>query len=550
MKKVRSLVVLIVILTLAAGVFYTEFNRAGSVPAPLVLEGGELASVAALPSAPNTTMRGPFVSEGAPAASFDGKLTDLPQVGPAEKKPMREMASPLDSLPAVDGSAPDALLQAAGTVDAMPALGVSFAGLDLQNYGAGWPPDTNGDVGPNHYIQTVNTSIGIYTKTGAALSRVTFNTLFTGTGTPCDDKNMGDPVALYDHYSGRWILTDFAWSSTRGPFYECIAVSKTADPVAGGWWFYALMTSSNQLNDYPKLGVWPDGIYMSANMFTRAKTYAGVKVWAINRDNLINGLALKTVAFTLGTSYFSLIPSTDTNASRASLGTPNYFLSNSASTTAMQMWKFTVNWITPTSSTFTGPTTIPVTSFARPTTKAFVPQLGTTEKLDTLGDRLMVQLQYRNVSGTPALWVTHSVLSNNVTGIRWYEIRGLTGTPAVYQSGTYQPDSNHRWMGSIAADKMGNAAVGYSVSSTSMYPAIRYAGRLVTDAINTLGQGEATLVAGTGSQSGGYNRWGDYSAMTLDPDGCTFWYTTEYYITTSNNWQTRIASFKFPTCTP
>jgi hypothetical protein len=161
----------------------------------------------------------------------------------------------------------------------------------------------------------------------------------------------------------------------------------------------------------------------------------------------------------------------------------------------------------------------------------------------------MVQLQYRNINNTPALWVTHAALSNSVAAIRWYEIRGLTGTPSVYQSGTFQPDANHRWMGSIAADKMGNAAVGYSVSSTSMYPAVRYAGRLVTDALGSLAQGEATMKAGTGSQSGGYNRWGDYSAMVIDPtDGCTFWYTTEYYITTGSNWQTWIGWFKFPGC--
>jgi hypothetical protein len=548
MKKMRSIVVFVVILTVAAGAFYTEFTRAGSVPAPKFLEAGELESMASAPSAPNTSINGPFVTVSSAPGSFDGSLTELPQIGPAEKVPMREMLSPFEASTS-DGSAPDPVLQTDNFINAMPGLGISFAGLDLNSWGAGWPPDTNGDVGPNHYIQTVNTSIGIYDKaTGAALSRVTFNSLFGGTGTPCDDLNKGDPVVLYDHYSGRWIITDFAWNSTKGPFYECIAVSKTADPVSGGWWFYALQASSNQLNDYPKLGVWPDGIYMSANMFTRAQRYAGVKVWALNRDNLINGQPLTTVAFTLGTSYFSLIPSTDTNTSRAALGTPNYFLSNYNSTTIMRMWKFTVNWVTPSNSTFTGPTSITVASATKYTSR--IPQLNSSETLDALGDRLMVQLQYRNIGGVPSLWVNHTVVSNSVAGIRWYEIRNMSSTPTVYQSGTYQPDTNHRWMGSIAVDKMGNAAVGYSVSSSSMYPAIRYAGRLVTDTLGTLGQGEATLIAGTGSQSGGYNRWGDYSAMTLDPNGCTFWYTTEYYVTTGNNWQTRIASFQFPSCTP
>jgi hypothetical protein len=254
------------------------------------------------------------------------------------------------------------------------------------------------------------------------------------------------------------------------------------------------------------------------------------------------------VAFTLGTSYFSLIPSTSTASSPVPSGTPNYFLSNYGTSTALRMWKFTVNWTTPSNSTFTGPTSITVASYTKYTAR--IPQKGVSETLDSLGDRLMVQLQYRNINNTPALWVAHTATSNSVAGIRWYEIRNLSSTPSVYQQGTYQPDSNHRWMGSIAVDKAGNAAVGYSVSSSAINPAIRYAGRLVTDTLGTLGQGEATLIAGTGSQSGGYNRWGDYSAMTVDPNGCTFWYTTEYYVTTGYNWQTRIASFQFPGCTP
>ncbi len=550
-RKIRSLFVLTLIVAIAAGAFYMNFNRsaASAIPAPLAIEGAAEGASILTAGAPTTGQSGPIVGNPVQAVSFDGDLRNLPQVGPGAQRLMREMVSPSTGESATDGMGPDPVLQAAAAVDAMPGLGISFAGLDLTNWGAGWPPDTNGDVGPNHYIQTVNTSIGIYDKTtGAALTRITFNNLFAGTGTPCDAQNMGDPVVLYDQYSGRWILTDFAWSSTRGPFYECIAVSKTADPVSGGWWFYALQTNATQLNDYPKLGVWPDGIYMSSNMFTRAKTYAGVKVWALNRADMISGAPLRNVAFTLGTTYFTLYPSTVSSTFTVPAGTPNYFMSLYAPST-MRMWKFTVNWTTPTSSTFTGPTAITVASFTKPTTSGLVPQLGSTTKLDTLGDRLMVQIQFTNVGGVPALWFSHSVLSNSVTGIRWYEIRNMATTPTVYQQGTYQPDSLFRWMPSLAVDVDGNMAVGYSVSSSGMYPAIRYAGRLATDALGTLGQGESTLIAGTGSQTN-YTRWGDYSAMVLDPNGCTFWYTTEYYATTGTNWQTRIASFQFPTCAP
>jgi hypothetical protein len=431
-----------------------------------------------------------------------------------------------------------------------PSNGNGFAGLDLQNWGGGWPPDTHGAVGPNHYIQAVNTSMAVYDKaTGARLSAFTFNNFMGGAaGSACDAYNQGDPIVLYDHYSGRFIVTDFAWKSTRGPFYECIAVSKTADPVSGGWWFYQVEVSSNALGDYPKLGVWPDGIYMGASMFRNARTYSGAKVWAFNRADLISGAPLRSVAFTLGSSYFSVFPSTTAPmGGDPTTGTPNYFFSDYGVSNAVRMWKFTTNWTTPSASTFTGPTTISTAAYSKPTGR--VPQKNSSETLDILGDRLMSNFEYRNLNGNQSLWLTRSVINGSSTGIRWMEIRNMSGTPSVYQQGTFAPDANYRWMPSIGVDKQGNMAVGYSVSSSTMFPAIRYGGRLVTDALGTLGQGEASLIEGTGSQSGGYNRWGDYASMTIDPnDGCTFWFTTEYYITTSNAWQTRIGSFKFPGC--
>ncbi|MEW5940042.1 MAG: hypothetical protein AB1750_10295, partial [Chloroflexota bacterium] len=189
-----------------------------------------------------------------------------------------------------------------------------------------------------------------------------------------------------------------------------------------------------------------------------------------------------------------------------------------------------------------------VASFSRPASNS-VRQLGSSKRLDTLGDRLMSNLQYRNINGTQSLWVSRTVkVSTSSYGIRWMEVRNMSGTPSVYQQGTYAPSSAYRWMPSLAVDKFGNMAVGYSVSTSQMYPAIRYAGRLVTDALGTLGQTEQTFFAGTGGQTS-YSRWGDYAAMTVDPvDDCTFWFTTEYYEATGTNWQTRIGSFKFPGC--
>ena len=533
------------------------YGSGSSAPAMMGMEGsGESARID--PNAPTAGIRGPFVETFDAPVSMDIDLRDLPQTGPEEKRPSREMGQ----LPTRDRNAgPDPVIQTSETVGnrpfnemlaAAPAPLTTFKGLDLTNWGGGWPPDTHGDVGPNHYIQAVNTSVGIFDKaTGTRLAAFTINNFFVAAGGSgaCATLNYGDPIVIYDQVSGRWIVTDFAFagSGTTPPYYECIAVSKTADPVSGGWWVYTVTASTTALNDYPKFGIWNDGIYMSANMFTGGASYGGVKVWALNRDDMISGAALRSVAFTLGTSYFSLLPA-NLKGVAAPAGTPEYFMSDYGSNTSMKLWKFTTNWATPASSTFTGPTSFAVASFTRPSATV-VRQLGSTTRLDTLGDRLMSNLQYRNVGGTQSLWVSRTVkVSNTSTGIRWMEVRNMSGTPSVYQQGTYAPSTAFRWMPSLAVDKFGNMAVGYSMSTSTTYPSIRYAGRLVTDAVGTLGLTETIMFAGTGSQTS-YSRWGDYAAMTVDPvDDCTFWFTTEYYETTGTNWQTRIGSFKFPGC--
>jgi hypothetical protein len=509
-------------------------------------DGGE--QVTAIDLAASADVSGPFVGEEVKAVSMDLALTDLPQDGfTADQRVQRsEPLGPIDPS-ASFSSKTDPVAQTRFGRISIPAPINTFAGLDLTNWGAGWPPDTHGAVGPNHYIQAVNSSVAIYDKaTGSRLAAFKLDAFFPA-GNACDTNNQGDPIVLFDQWSGRFMVTDFNWASTNGPFYECIAVAKTSDPVNGGWWSYAVQVSSSNMGDYPKFGAWHDGIYMGANMFKRARTYAEARVWAFNRADLISGAPLRSVSFSLGSSQFSVFPA---NAGIATAlpaaGTPAFFFSNYGTTTALKVWKMTTNWTTPSASTISAVINVPVASYTKPSSK--VPQLGSTVTLDTLGDRIMSAPEYVNIGGTPAIWVNHTVVSGSATGIRWYELRNLSGTPSVYQQGTYQPDSNYRWMGSLAVDKQGNMAVGYSVSSSSMYPAIRYAGRLTTDTLGALGQGEATLYAGTGAQTS-YSRWGDYATMTVDPnDGCTFWYSTEFYSATGTNWQTRIGSFKFAGC--
>jgi hypothetical protein len=442
---------------------------------------------------------------------------------------------------------------------------VSFKGLDFSTWGAGWPPDTVGDVGPNHYIQAVNTSIAIYSKTGTQLAAFTYDTLFSGTSTACDNSNQGDPTVIYDPLADRWYVSDFAFTGAGDvpPFYQCIAVSKTGDPVSGGWYLYAIRTDDAThpwFADYPKMGLWPDALFLTANMFD-VNTYKEVRVWAFNRGDLLSGAPVRQLIVDLNTATRDgLLPVNMRRGGAPPVGRDQMLVSESQSIFAYEVWKFHVDFNTPANSTFTGPTNVSQTSYSFGTATVTSP----ANVLDTLEDRMMMQAQYMKVGAAESLWVNHTVRSGGAgtpNGIQWAQINvtggTVTTTPVQQQIyGNVGADGVHRWMGSIAADVQGNMALGYSASRNTLNPDIRYAGRLLADAVNTLPQTETSLIPAAvvrGTQSGNCagspcTRWGDYSAMTLDPDGCTFWYTTEYYETSGTNWQTRIASFKFPGC--
>jgi hypothetical protein len=501
---------------------------------------------------------------------FRGDVRHIPQGNLIRSEARPEPKSPSDVLPGAPQA--DSALQTAPATSTATAGASSFAGLDFANFGAGWPPDPNGDVGPNNYVQTVNTSVGIFGKDGTRQAAFTFDSLFSqaATGTPCDNSNQGDPVALYDPFGDRYIVSDFAWNDAQfgtGPFYQCMAVSKTSDPVSGGWYFYAWKTETGaSLPDYPKLGVWPDGIYMSANVFASSGSgsFQNAQVWSFNRTQMeagdpnAQGVTFAVPRTVGGVSVFSLLPSNARAVTGAPpAGSPNYFSSIYGSY-AIRTWKFHVDWTTPANSTFTGPTNTSISTFN--VGPSNVPEQD-GNNLDTLSYRLMMQNQYTNLNGRESLWLTHTVGSGSgVAQVRWYELPVTGGAiGSVRQQSTWSPDLLNRFMPSLAVDKNGDMAVGYSVSDASMYPAIRYAGRLASDPLNQLTQSEQTIVQGLGFQcctfsDGTVNtRWGDYSAMTIDPDGCTFWYTGEYYdahptTKLEDNWQTRIASFQLPGC--
>jgi hypothetical protein len=465
---------------------------------------------------------------------------------------------------------------------AAPAPDSSFDGLDFANWGAGHPPDTNGDVGPTYYIETVNTSIGIYDKsTGNRVAAFTFNSFMSQGhfGNLCDTNNFGDPVVLYDTYEDRWFITDFAFQLDGGGnvvnppgAFQCFAVSKTGDPVNGGWNFYSI-AAPGALNDYPKFGVWPDGIYMSANLFgyPAGGAFQGFHMWALNKQQMYAGApSPQVVEFSGDTSDFTVIPANSRlQAGTPPAGSPEYFVSTEQFLNAVSVYKFHVDWDKVSTSTFTGPSTAatptcwPNSAVANASTPA--------NSADTLSIRAMAQAQYTNLGGAESLWVDHTVNrgefplascggtnTNNAT-VRWYQANVTGGTVAanVVQDASFDPDGANtffRFMPALAVDRAGDLAVTYTKSNSTTNPQIKYAGRLASDPLNTFGQAEQTLIDGTGAQSGNCGgaacvRWGDYSGMSLDPNGCEFWMAGEYFATTGLNDLTRIGSFHYPGCT-
>jgi len=448
----------------------------------------------------------------------------------------------------------DEAVQTAPITAAMPGTNLNFDGVPFPGVACNCaPPDTNGEVGATQYVQIVNEGYQVFNKsTGASqLGPSGIATLWQGFGGVCESAGNGDPVVLYDQIAGRWIISQFAGASV--PTDECIAVSTSSD-ATGTYFRYAFHLGSNFF-DYPHLGVWPDAYYMSMNVFNSSGTaFLGPQPFAFDRAKMLNGqpATFVTTGVTGGSSEEVYLPADFDGSMLPPAGAPATFVEFPGGG-SYRTFHFHVDFATPANSSFT--------LFASPAaagftllcsgTRSCVPESGTTSRLDGIGDRLMFRLSYRNFGDHESVVGNYTVSSGSVAGIRWFELRNVTSGPvSKFQESTYQPDSTWRWMGSAAMDGSGNIAIGYSASSGTIFPQIRYSGRLASDPLNTLSQGESTLFAGTGSQTGTSSRWGDYSDMTVDPvDDCTFWYTTEYYATTTSfNWRTRIGSFKFPGC--
>src|ERR1051326_134774 len=586
--------------TKAKSTVKNNFSKSSSIPQGGSLEPASITATSFGESAPLTAIAGQTltvendVDQGEEEAAEN---RDVRFVTEAAKLKSQKMSSAQLSLM-------DKALQTSVPTINTPAPSLTFEGLGrTENIAAGFgnlsPPDTNGDVGPNHYVQQTNLLVRVWNKTGTPLTApFPLSSLWAvangGPGGQCSASDAGDPVVLYDPLANRWMLSQFAFASqTAAPYHQCIAISKTADP-SGAYYLYDFITGGttggNEFPDYPHLGVWPDGYYMMVHQFTLGGPFNGTGVYSFNRAKMLVGdptanyiyfnLNLTSHPEGIGGGLFADLDGLNPPPA----GAPDIFAYLTATdfgdpAKGIRLFNFHADFAVPANSTFTeraessyaAPLAVAGFSLVSPAGRRDVPQPApaatVTTSLDSITDRLMHRMQYRNHGGFETLVLSHTVGSPGSTVFgtfraapRYYELRNSGSGYTVNEQATFGPaDGISRWVPSAAEDNQGNLAVGYSVSSGAaggnVMPGIRYAGRLATDPPNGLAQGEATLINGTGVQTSTGNRWGDYSMLALDPsDDCTFWYTTEYYTAAGQaastvGWQTRIGAFKFPQCT-
>jgi hypothetical protein len=481
-------------------------------------------------------------------------------------------------------SADGALQLFSPTTPSIPAPLLTFEGLsNLDNFNIfGFrvnPPDPNGEVGPNNYVEIINLVFGVYDKAGnLLLGPIDTGSLWAGFQIPdCTDPS-GDPVVLYDQLADRWLLSQF---TTRGmnpdgtfnglPFYNCVAISQTGDPT-GAYFRYAFITAqpgttSTFFPDYPKYGLWKKSYLLTSRDFGSEGEY-GISVYALEKNKMIDGNPnARAVHFFIDGNDPDLLPlvgdgllPADIDGTRQPkedapapiVGTQDDNASYGATFDALNIWELSVKWKANPEASIILKTQLPVASFdsifpcgvvpsafpGQPTGRDCLPQPGITDGgqyLDILSyrQRPTFRLAYRNFGTYESLVTNQSVEAlPGVAGPRWYEIRRTGGSYSVYQQGTYAPnDGVHRWMGSIAQDKNGNMALSYSVvNGTNVFPGIRYTGRLAGDPLGQMTLGEGTIINGAGVQTTTNSRWGDYTDITVDPtDDSTFWYVNEYY---------------------
>lgn len=459
------------------------------------------------------------------------------------------------------------------------SIGVNV--LALTNVDQTGPPDQNIAVGDTQIVEWINSSYAVFDKTTGALIAGPFegdSLWFGSNGQQCanNPNPSRDIIIQWDSLNHRWL---FAYNIPAPPYTVCIAVSQTAD-ATGSYYLYQFPLAANQIPDYPKWGIWTNAYYQTTNNYLvhAGLPFTGAYPCAYNSAKMIVGdPSAEQICFQLSSSDFGLLPGDIDSATPPPANQDEFFIGGflqGANNNALYLYSLHPDFANPSQSTITGNDAsqpITVANFEQTCdgvqygTTPCVPELN-GELLRALGDRLMYRFAYSDDPASAHVgptagsvprqhWVvSHSVeVSGGQAGMRWYEfIAPQHAVPAtslaLFQQGTFAPDSNWRWMGSIARDKAGDMLMGCSLSSSTMYPAVAFTGRVPGDPLGTM-EGEQIMFAGTGAQVNLSGDWGDYSTVRLDPaDGCTFWYVNEYYAVTGTNFDTRLASIKFNTC--
>lgn len=463
-------------------------------------------------------------------------LIPIPKRKKVERSPAQQklMLQPHNAQPSTALGPPPNL--AASVIEAFDGI---RQGLNYNPSSGVFPPDTNGSVGADYFVQWVNQAFAVFDKKDGHMVGAprNGNVLWQGFGGNCEQDNDGDPIVIYDKIADRWLMTQFAIRQPNPSdvhYSQCVAISKTSDPLGS---YFRYEYKFQQMNDYPKFGVWRDGYYVSFNMFRSSEGgWAGAKVCALERSKLLIGdPTANIVCFDpkdeSGSPVGGVLPADIDGTTLPPEGSPELVVGFGAD--QLRLWQIAINWAQPGKSTISTPTLLNVDRFDPACNGAAdcIPQLGTTQKLQSLTDRLMYRLAYRNYGMREQLLASHTVATPAGSGVRWYELsRNLPAKQAaafrISQQQTFAPDQSYRWLGSLAADRSGNILVVYNVSDAHRHPSLGFAGRLSTDPKGVLSK-ESILKEGKRSVDG--DRWGDYGSVSLDSkDDCTFWVTGQY----------------------
>lgn len=474
---------------------------------------------------------------------------------PPTPRPPREIVNFRgEGTPAFGGgpSVPDAVLQ--GSQGSGPTtVGSGFFGTSNNDNGAilGFlvaPPDTDGDVGPSHFVQMVNLLTTIFDKNGTIVSGpFPSNAFWSGMGGNCEPNNQGDPVVLYDDAADRWLVSQFAFPDSLATFSQCVAISQTGDPT-GAYNRYEFVFDKIGFNDYPKHGIVSGSITMTANLFKkrgRQFFFDGTFLGVMDKAAMYAGQPANLIGFNIGKGEFGFIAGDLDGGGSA----PALFATAMSQTNLFDIWQIDVDWSTQ-SAAANRIASIPITPFdsdlCSASREACIPQPDNGPALEALSDRLMHRLQIRDFGAYRTMVTAHTVdVGGGRAGIRWYEMRESGGTWSLYQEGTFGPnDGLYRWLPSVAMNAAGDIGIGYALASTTTYVSTAVAGQSAANSgSGLLDAGETICAAGSGVQTG-TGRSGDYSATSIDPATGSFWHTNEVFTQTGNfQWNTYVCEF-------